>query len=67
VSGCGKLWDTALGVGKCSLRHRTAGAGLGSLVLHGGQSCLVLRLWDTQGLLDAAEDLRTELGPAGYI
>jgi hypothetical protein len=56
--GCwavGKPLGTALGVGKHSLRHRTARAGLGSL--------------DTQAprMPDTVEELRMEWGPEGWI
>jgi hypothetical protein len=59
----GKPQDTSLGVWKCSLRHRTAGAGPGCPGLQGGWHLLVLRLLGTQALLGAIEDLRTESGP----
>lgn len=59
--------DTAQGVRKHSLRPGTAGAGLGSLGLQGGWGHLVLRLSEIQALLDAAEELRTEWEPEGWI
>jgi hypothetical protein len=54
--------DTVPGVGKCSLRHRTAGDSQG---LRAGQGLLALRLSDTQELLGTAEELRTEWESGG--
>lgn len=49
--------STDPGVGESNLRRGTT---------RQSQGCLVLRLSDTQALLDAVERLRTEWGPSGW-
>lgn len=65
MGGCwaiGQPWDTALEVIKPSLRHGTAELAWGSQAYKEAEAHLVLRLLDTQELLEATEELRMELG-----
>lgn len=62
------MWDTVPGVGECSLKSRgQLKLAQGSPGLQEGLGYLVLSLLGTQVPLGATEELRTELGPMGWI
>lgn len=55
------------GVEKFNLRYGEVRAGWGPPSLQQGQECGVLRLLDMQAQLGVVEELRTKLGPLGWV
>lgn len=67
VSGYGKSQEIVLRVEECSLRPWQLELARAYQGLQGGWGYLVLRLLVIQAMLGAAEELRMEWGPTGWI